>query len=74
MTKVTELNTIKRQLKKGLGRKDGPFVKSLDDALASFHVHRQAYYSNEELPLHRLSDPYLQGPVNMVAHERSNTL
>jgi hypothetical protein len=26
-------------------RKDGPFVRALDDALASFNVHRQAYFS-----------------------------
>ena len=26
-------------------KEDGPFVKALDNALASFHVKRQAYYS-----------------------------
>ena len=31
--------------KKGLSRKDGPFIRNLDAALASFNVHRQAYYS-----------------------------
>lgn len=31
--------------KKSLPRKDGPFVKHADAALASFNVHRQAYYS-----------------------------
>ncbi len=30
---------------KGLQRKDGPFVRSVESALASFQVHRQAYYS-----------------------------
>lgn len=30
---------------KGLARKDGPFVQSLDSTLASFNVQRQAYYS-----------------------------
>lgn len=29
----------------GLARKDGAFVKNLDTVLASFNVHRQAYYS-----------------------------
>ena len=28
----------------GLSRKDGPFIKNLDDTLASFNVVRQAYY------------------------------
>ena len=30
---------------KGFERDDGLFVKSLDDALASFHAERQAYHS-----------------------------
>ena len=30
---------------KGFERCDGPFVKALDSALASFNVERQAYYS-----------------------------
>ena len=30
---------------KGFKVQDGPFVKTLDTALASFNVHRQAYYS-----------------------------
>ena len=29
---------------KGFTAQEGPFVKSLDDALASFNVERQAYY------------------------------
>lgn len=34
-----------KEHKKGLSRKDGPFVRALEDALASFNVQRQAYYS-----------------------------
>ena len=34
-------NTIKRTFTQS----DGPFVRAIDQALASFHVHRQAYYS-----------------------------
>ena len=30
---------------KGFHKKEGPFVNSLEQALASFHVQRQAYYS-----------------------------
>lgn len=30
---------------KGFEKSDGPFVKALDKALASFNVERQAYYS-----------------------------
>lgn len=44
-SKAKELVGIKKHLSKDLTRKDGPFVRSLDDALASFNVHRQAYYS-----------------------------
>lgn len=40
-----ELQDIQRKQKKGLKRKDGPFVMALDTALASFRVCRQAYYS-----------------------------
>lgn len=43
--KAKELTAIKTKLKKGMSRKDGPFVRCLDAALATFHVHRQAYYS-----------------------------
>lgn len=32
-------------LQKGFHKEEGPFVKALDVALASFNVHRQAYYS-----------------------------
>ncbi len=40
--KRAELSSISQ---KTLPRKDGPFVRCLDDALASFNVHRQAYHS-----------------------------
>lgn len=43
ITKETELTSLRK--KKKLKRKDGPFVQALDNALASFHVYRQAYYS-----------------------------
>ena len=32
-------------VQKGFEKSEGPFVKALDDALATFHVERQAYYS-----------------------------
>lgn len=32
-------------IEKGFTKSDGPFVKALDKALASFNVERQAYYS-----------------------------
>jgi len=32
-------------IEKGFERNEGPFVKALDTALASFNVVRQAYYS-----------------------------
>ena len=32
-------------IKKTFTRSDGPFVRAIDQALASFHVQRQAYYS-----------------------------
>ena len=41
--KEKELASLRK--KKKLKRKDGPFVQALDDALSSFHVYRQAYYS-----------------------------
>ena len=43
--KDKELASLAAKYKKGLTRKDGPFVRNLDAALASFNVHRQAYYS-----------------------------
>jgi hypothetical protein len=30
---------------KGFNKSEGPFVRALDQALAAFHVERQAYYS-----------------------------
>lgn len=43
LVKERELSALTAQ-KKGLSRADGPFVRSLDSALESFNVHRQAYY------------------------------
>lgn len=43
ITKERELSLVGS--KKKLKRKDGPFVRALDAALASFHVCRQSYYS-----------------------------
>ena len=37
---------------KGFERDDGLFVKSLDDALASFHVERQAYHGSSFIGNH----------------------
>ena len=42
--KEKELAALTTTKKKGLSRKDGPFVKNLDKTLAGFNVHRQAYY------------------------------
>lgn len=39
------LNRLSETLKSGFHTEEGPFVKALDKALASFHVERQAYYS-----------------------------
>ncbi len=36
---------LESRVKKGFGKSEGPFVKALDAALASFNVERQAYYS-----------------------------
>lgn len=41
----TDLNALTSTLEKGFKKKDGPFVKALDTALASFNVRRQAFYS-----------------------------
>ena len=32
-------------MEKGFSKKEGPFVKALDDALQSVGVHRQQYFS-----------------------------
>ena len=39
-----EIKVLEDTLEKGF-HKEGPFVKGLDRALASFNVQRQAYYS-----------------------------
>ena len=39
------LEVLAATKKKGLSRKDGPFIRNLDATLATFNVHRQAYYS-----------------------------
>lgn len=44
-SKDKDLASLAAKYKKGLTRKEGPFVRKLDAALASFNVHRQAYYS-----------------------------
>ena len=38
------MQELDRVVKKKFSRSDGPFVKSLDRVLSSFHVERQAYY------------------------------
>ncbi len=40
-----EINRLEISVAGGFKTQDGPFVKTLDTALASFNVHRQAYYS-----------------------------
>ena len=39
------MKDLDKVVSKKFPRGDGPFVKSLDNVLASFHVQRQAYYS-----------------------------
>ena len=41
----TEIAQLDETLNKGFYKEEGPFVNSLEQALASFHVQRQAYYS-----------------------------
>ncbi len=36
---------LKQVVEHSFQKHDGPFVQALDVALASFNVHRQAYYS-----------------------------
>ncbi len=38
---------------------DGPFVQALDGALASFNVHRQAYYVHRTLKVKNMSNENL---------------
>ena len=40
-----EIVKLETTLELGFHKEEGPFVKALDKALASFHVQRQAYYS-----------------------------
>ena len=44
-THASLLTTVDKRLEKDFHKNEGPFVKALDTALASFHVQRQAYYS-----------------------------
>ena len=39
------MKELDKVVAKKFPRSDGPFVKSLDSVLSSFHVQRQAYYS-----------------------------
>ena len=39
------MQELDNTIKKTFTRSDGPFVRAIDQALASFHVQRQAYYS-----------------------------
>lgn len=41
----SEIAQLDDTLNKGFHKEEGPFVNSLEQALASFHVQRQAYYS-----------------------------
>ena len=45
LPKFTLISDEDKIIDKGFERCDGPFVKALDSALASFNVERQAYYS-----------------------------
>ena len=42
---IKEFQQLEESVAKGFKIYDGPFVKTLDSALASFNVYRQAYYS-----------------------------
>lgn len=39
------ISDLQKVIDKGFQKNEGPFVKGLDTALASFNVQRQAYYS-----------------------------
>ena len=39
-----EIAAITKVVQNGFSMHDGPFVKGLDAALQSFHVHRQQYF------------------------------
>lgn len=45
MVQQTKIAQLESTLNVGFHKEEGPFVKGLEDALASFHVQRQAYYS-----------------------------
>eukprot|EP00731_Ephydatia_muelleri_P007679 Em0004g17a len=45
MSQGEEIDKLEVTLKVDFKKEDGPFVKALDNALASFHVKKQAYYS-----------------------------
>ena len=40
-----DIKALEAVLNEGFHKEEGPFVKALDRALASFNVQRQAYYS-----------------------------
>lgn len=40
-----EIKALEAVLNVGFHKEEGPFVKALDRALASFNVQRQAYYA-----------------------------
>ncbi len=44
-TQDKSISHLESTVQKGFGKTEGPFVKALDAALASFNVERQAYYS-----------------------------
>ena len=44
-TQTKELTKIDKDVQKEFVKSQGPFVKGLDQALDSFNVHWQAYYS-----------------------------
>ncbi len=45
LLQTKEFHLAEAEIAKGFKLYDGPFVKELDTALASFNVRRQAYYS-----------------------------
>ena len=46
------MEQLERTKKTGFDKGDGVFAKALDDALASFNVERQAYYSGSFIGNH----------------------
>ena len=47
-----EIAAITKVVKNGFSIHDGPFVKGLDAALQSFHVHRQQYFGGTFVGIH----------------------